>query len=316
MNERKSPGLATTQLSRREFFTQAMLGASVAALANAAPGAAPNGPAQPPLVVFSKVYQELGLGFEAAADVTAEAGLAGVDSPVRPAGEILPERAAEDLPRFVSVLRQRGLQLPLLTTAITSVSSPQTESILRAARQWGVQYYRLGFIGRRKDVSAADQVREVRAQLKELAALNRRVGLGALLQNHSPSGHTYFGGDLSELTATVEGFDPSEIGVAFDIGHALIVHGDEWRRHFDRLRSHFRVAYIKDVKLPNRWVPFGQGDLGASGYFKMLKAMQSHAPLCLHIEFDWTNHGREKTRAALVATLRACARQVRDWLAA
>ena len=47
-----------------------------------------------PIAVFSKVYQELKLDFKAAADLTAEAGLDGIDCPVRSGGEIEPEQAA------------------------------------------------------------------------------------------------------------------------------------------------------------------------------------------------------------------------------
>jgi L-ribulose-5-phosphate 3-epimerase len=303
-------------VSRREFLNQALAAASATALAGSsvwsASGAEP-APASP-IVVFSKVYQELSLGFDEAAATTAEAGLAGVDPPVRTGGEILPERAAEELPRYVEALRRRGLSMPLLTTGITSVDSPQTETILRTARAAGAQYYRLGFIERRKEDSSGAQVREVRAQLKDLAVLNRQVGIGALLQNHSPAGKTYFGGDLSELAATVEGFDPAQIGVAFDIAHALVVHGDDWRKYFERLKPHFKIAYIKDVKRAGRWVPFGQGDIGNCGYFKQLKELGYRAPISLHIEFDWTDGGKQKNREALVRTLRESSGVLRRWL--
>lgn len=308
--------VANLPVSRREFLERMLLSASATAL-----GAGSNSKvrgaeisAAPPVVVFTKVYQELNLGFEDAAAVTAEAGLNGIDCPVRPGGEILPERVAEDLPKYVETLRRRGLSLPLLTTAITSVTSPQAETIVRTAKKLGVQFYRLGFIDRDKQVSAETQVREVRAQLKDVAALNRQVGIGALLQNHSPAGHAYFGGDLNELTATVEGFDPAEIGVAFDIGHALVVHGNDWRRYFERLKPHFKIAYIKDVKPPARWVPFGQGDLDSCGYFKMLKELGYHAPVSMHMEYDWSEQGKAKDRATLVRALQASVKVTRGWL--
>src|SRR5437899_6625664 len=84
-----------------------------------------------PIVVFSKVFQELKLNFEQAAEITAQAGLDGVDCPVRPEGEMLPERAAEELPRYEEILRKRGLKIRLLTTAIVSPSTPHAEVILR-----------------------------------------------------------------------------------------------------------------------------------------------------------------------------------------
>src|SRR5262252_8664425 len=120
------------KLSRREFIDRTFKGSSAVALCGTQAlraGAAEK--KTPPIVVFSKIYQELKLNFDEAASLTAEAGLDGIDCPVRPGGEILPERAEEDLPRYFEVLRRNNLQLPLLTTGITSTATPHAEAVLR-----------------------------------------------------------------------------------------------------------------------------------------------------------------------------------------
>jgi sugar phosphate isomerase/epimerase len=305
--------LSQAGVSRREFIARALAVSCTVPIWCPGPALAGDN-ALPPIVVFSKVYQELKFNYQEAAAVTAEAGLNGVDCPVRPDGEITPERATEEMPRYVAALAKRGLQMPLITTAITSVASPHTEDILRTARKLSVQYYRVGFIPRRQAVSAEQQCREVKAQLKDLAVLNRQIGIGALIQNHSPAGKAYLGGDLAELYDLVQGFDPAQIGVAFDIGHALLVHGDQWRGHFEKLKPYIRVVYVKDVKRGGGWVPFGLGDIGHVGYFKLLRQMDYRAPISLHIEFDWTENGKAKTRKALVTTLRESAQVLRRWL--
>jgi len=138
-----------------------------------------------------------------------------------------------------------------------------------------------------------------------------------LLQNHSPSGNTvYLGGDLSELEQAVDGFDPEQIGVAFDIGHALVVHGDKWREYFEALRPHFKIAYVKDVKRTGSWVPFGQGDIAGTGYFKLLREMNYIAPISLHIEFEWQEPGKPKSRERLAQVLRESGQTLRGWLVA
>ena len=304
------------RLSRRDFIARTVAASSTVALCGG--GALPilaDGTPALPIVVFSKVYQELKLSFDDAAAVTAEAGIDGIDCPVRPGGEVLPEHVTGELPQYASALRKRGLQMPLLTTAITGVASPHTVEILRTAKKLGVKFYRLGFIIRESNASASKQVREFKAQLKDLAALNKQLGIGAIVQNHSPSGQTYVGGDLTELYEIVKDFDPAQIGVAFDIGHALVVHGDGWRLHFEKLKPHLKIAYVKDVKREGRWVPFGTGDIGSTGYFKLLRELNYQAPVSLHIEFDWTDGGKAKTRAALVKALQDSARVLRHWLA-
>ncbi len=304
---------SVNSLSRREFIGRSALAVAGAACCGASVARAEGVAPTSSIVVFSKVYQTLKLDFAAAAAVTAEAGLDGVDAPVRPGGEVLPENAAAQLPRYADALNQRNLRLPLITTAITSPSSPFADDIVKTARHLGVQYYRLGFIEQQADVKK--QIGEARAQLKGLAELNRRTGIGALLQNHSPTARTYLGGDLGELEELVKGFEPEEIGIAFDIGHAIVVHGDGWRDHFEKLKTHIRTVYVKDVTRDGKWVPFGKGAIGTVGYFKLLREMDFRGPISLHVEFDWDEKGKTRTREALVKALKDSTAVLRPWLA-
>ncbi len=228
---------------------------------------------------------------------------------------MLPEQTAEQLPKYAKALHRHGLQLPYITTAIANVSSPRTEEILRTAKKLGVTAYRIGFIEQAKDTPVEKQLAEVKAHLKELAALNREIGIGAVVQNHSPDGKVYLAGDLGQLEELVSGFDPEQIGVAFDIGHAIIVHGNEWRPYFERLQSHLVVAYVKDAKRAGRWVPFGQGEIAQTGYFELLKKLPRHIPLEMHIEYDWSHGGQAKTRPALLKVLKESAATLRQWMA-
>jgi L-ribulose-5-phosphate 3-epimerase len=272
----------------------------------------------PRLAVFSKVYQEMKLDFEQAAEATAEAGLDGIDCPVRPGGEIVPERAVDELPRYAETLRKRGVGLLLLTTGIQGVASPHARDILATGRRLGVQYYRLGYWTHRPDRPAASLQAEVRASLKELSALNGEIGVCGVLQNHSaPEDHARrnAGCDLGEMYELVKDLDPERIGVAFDLGHAIVEHGDLWREHFERLKPHIRVVYIKDVRRPARFVAFGEGEFGQSGFFKLLAGMNYRAPLSVHIEYDWAP-AADRTRQRLVKTLRESKRVLEQWLAA
>jgi sugar phosphate isomerase/epimerase len=269
----------------------------------------------PPVAVFSKVYQELKLDFAQAAEVTAEAGLAGIDCPVRPGGEILPEHAADRMGQYAEALGQRGVRMLLLTTAIQGVESPHVQEILGAAKKLGVRHYRLGYWSHQRDVPPAKLCERIRSSLKDLAAMNREMGLGALFHNHSSGGDKATGpagGDLGELYDLVKDFDPNQIGVAFDLGHAIITHGDDWRQHFQRLKRHIRIVYVKDVQRPSRFVPFGQGEFGRTDFSRLLAQMNYAAPFSMHVEYEWAPPGH-KTRAALVETLKRNRRAMELW---
>jgi len=302
-------------LSRRDFLARtALAGAAVAwpQLASAAPA---GGKWPPRIPVFSKLYQELKLDFDQAAELTAEAGLDGVDCPVRPKGEIEPERAADEMPRYAEALRKRKLGMLLITSGINSMSTPHAEIVLRTAKKLGIRYYRLGFSTNRGGVGTP--ISEIKAQLREVAACNKELGLTGVIQNHSPSGKsTYVGGDLHEMYEIVKDFNPDQIGVAFDLCHALVVHGDDWGARFDQLKPHIKVAYVKDVKRPKELTPFGEGEFKNTDYFKRLKRLNLAAPLSMHIEYKWCPEGQEKTRAAMLKMLQQNLRVLKGWIAA
>jgi sugar phosphate isomerase/epimerase len=272
----------------------------------------------PPMAVFSKVYQELKLDFEQSAEVTAAAGLDGIDCPVRAGGEIPPEQAADQMPLYAEALRRHNVRMLLLTTGIQGVSSPHARDILSTGKTLGVRFYRLGYWSHAPDKPVAALLSEIQSKLEELAAMNTELGVCGVLQNHSaPQDHSRrnAGCDLVEMHEIVKGFNPDQIGVAFDLGHAIVEHGDQWREHFERLKPHIRLVYIKDVQRPSRFVPFGEGEFRRTGFFKLLAQMDYRAPLSIHIEYDWAPPAG-KSRAALLATLQESKRVLGQWLGA
>ena len=306
--------MTKTRIDRRSFLRTTAVGAGC--ILAGKPGFASQAAEHPvpPVAVFSKVYQELKLDFAQSAEVTAEAGLEGIDCAVRPGGEILPEDAAKRMPQYAQALAKRGLRILLATTAIQGVSSPHAREILETSKTLGMRYYRLGFWNHRPGLPPEQLYARIESSLKELAALNRELGLCALFQNHSsPNPKTaYVGSDLAEMYRIVKNFHPDQLAVAFDLGHAIIAHGDQWRSHFDQLKKHIRVVYVKDMRRPSQFVPFGQGEFGRTNFFRLLAEMNYHAPLSMHVEYDWAPDGK-KTRALLVETLKRNRRVLGQW---
>jgi len=131
-------------LTRREFAT-ATAAAAVASTA-VSPGLFAQGEGEKrfKIIGFTKPFQNL--NFEDTAKTVAEIGWDGIECPVRPKGQIEPERAPDELPRLVEALKKQGKELTIVTTAITSVSQPHTEQLLRTAARLGIRRYRLGFL--------------------------------------------------------------------------------------------------------------------------------------------------------------------------
>ena len=92
-------------ISRRGFLKTTGTAIAAASLANDA-GAARPGPARErTFCLFSKHLPELR---ERARKAVKEAGFDGVDLTVRAQGHVLPEKAADDLPRAVEAITARG----------------------------------------------------------------------------------------------------------------------------------------------------------------------------------------------------------------
>src|SRR3954470_25031962 len=115
--------------SRRDFIARTAL-ASVAATVGF-PSIAAEVPAKKyKIITFSKPFRELNA--KQTADLVAEVGWDGIELPVRAKDEqVLPEKADEELPKFVEALRAAGgREVSLVTTDITEANA-RAEKLLR-----------------------------------------------------------------------------------------------------------------------------------------------------------------------------------------
>ena len=148
-------------LSRRQFL-QVSSAAAWAAGAVPLPMNSAGRPARRPyrgtFCFFSKVVPQL--NWQELAKSVKAAGFGGVDLTVRGGGHVAPQRAAEDLPKAVEAIRAEGLEVPMITTALTSAEHPTAVPILSTASKLSIPflkpgYYRYKFIDVRKELEEA-----------------------------------------------------------------------------------------------------------------------------------------------------------------
>jgi sugar phosphate isomerase/epimerase len=218
------------------------------------------------------------------------------------------------LPKLVDALKKQGKELTLMTTAITNVSQPHTEQLLRTAAKLGIRRYRLGFWKYDSRKSVPDQLGVVGAQLRDLAALNQELGLQAGFQNHS--GRDYVGAPVWDLWTMMKDLDPRHIGVCFDLGHATLEGGLSWPIGARLMEHRFTAVFVKDFLWQRtdrgwqeQWVPLGEGMVDKA-FFKWLKTTNFNGPICQHHEYD---HGEGKS---MIAKMQKDLKVLREWLAA
>ncbi|MCE5250569.1 TIM barrel protein [bacterium] len=279
-------------LTRRTFLK----GASTAGIASAVLGAGHSTGAQAAeksvlkFGGFTKTFQSLGLNYEETAEAAAEVGWDGIECPVRPEGHVLPERVEDDLPRMVEALGKRKLELLIMATAIRNPDEQYTERILRTASKLGIRYYRCGWWQYRDDAAIQDQLAEIKPQLRDLAQLNKELGMCGLYQNHS--GRNMVGAAVWDVYEIIRDLDPRYLASHFDIGHATVEGGLSWRTQYRLIQSHIGAVIVKDFTwecTPGKggtvdWCLLGKGMVSAE-FFTMLKKSGYQAPITQHFEY-------------------------------
>ena len=270
-------------MNRRDFV-KTMAAASAAATVPFSLSAATR---SKKIVVFSKHLQWL--DYQKSAEVVAQAGLDGVDLTVRPGGHVLPERAEEDLPKAVEAMHNAGLDVPMMTTRITSAADPQTEKLLKVASELGIKYYRMGYLSYDDDLGIEGTLKHYRSQMEELADVNRQYGVHGAYQNHAG---TRVGAPIWDLWLLLKGLDPKHIGIQYDIKHATAEGGRSWVLGLELVQDFVRCIVLKDFvwqKRNGEWrdtsVPLGTGMVDFDEYFKRLKHMNFSGPISLHLEY-------------------------------
>ena len=263
---------------------------------------------------FTKFLKELSP--EKTAQAAVDIGWDGIELPIRAKDHVLPERVEEDLPKMVEALKAKNLEVLVIATEIRGADEPQTEKVLRSAVKQGIRLYRLGGLKYKEGIPVPKQLDEFRARLKELAALNRELGITGLYQNHSGNG--YVGASVWDIHEMIKDFDPKQIGVHFDIGHATVEAGLSWPTSFGLVKDRIGAVIVKDFywKLtPGEgsktvWVPLGQGTIHPR-FFGMLRASGFRGPITMQFEYPFEGGNELESR---LKAMKQDNLKLREWI--
>lgn len=198
------------------------------------------------MLLFAEFFQDVPLPVLAAR--AREMGLDGLDLSVRADGNIPPDAVEDALPSAAETLAASGLVIGKITTALQKADDPLTRRILETARTLGITRYQIGSWLYREFGALRALRTEIRARLRDLAALNADLGITGLIQNHSCE---QFGANLADLDYVLEGIDPAHLGIYYDPAHATIEGGGlGWLMSLDLISDHIAALGVKDF----RWV--------------------------------------------------------------
>ena len=298
-------------ITRRDFVTMTAMGAAALAMAGMAPAQQPTAAKRFKLIAFSKPFQSL--SFDRTADLVAEVGWDGIECPVRGKGQVEPARVEEDLPKMVEAMGRRQLEVSIITTDVREVT-PLNEKVLRTAAKLGIRKYRMGWLRYAKDKPMADQLRDMQAKFRDLAALNKELGIQGGYQNHS--GADSIGAPVWDIHSVLKDLDPQHLGIHFDIGHATLEGGLCWPLHARVMQPHYAAIYVKDFLWEKgasgwrqRWCPLGEG-LVKKSFFDELKKSAYTGPISQHHEY----FSASTDEKAMLAAYKADLAVLRKWM--
>jgi L-ribulose-5-phosphate 3-epimerase len=253
-------------------------------------------PQQPsyPISVFSKMLHWL--DYSEMAKFARELGFDGVDLTVRPNGHVLPERVVEDLPKVFGILQKAGLNVYMITTAVSHADEPYTEAILKTASSLGIKHYRMNWIDYDNKISVQDNLGKIEKQLSKLAQLNGKYKIIGEYQNHSGAN---FGSPVWDLHSVLKKINSPWLGSQYDVYHAKVESANSWPLGLELLRPYIRTLVFKDFiwdykdgKQITKNVPLGDGIIDYKKYLAIIKDYKINVPISLHYEYDLGGAGQ------------------------
>jgi sugar phosphate isomerase/epimerase len=218
------------------------------------------------------------------------AGFRGIDLTVRKGGHVMPQRAAEDLPKAVAAIRSEGLEVPMITTELVSSDDPTAVPILSTAAKLSIPflkpgYYHYKFVDVRKELEQAGK------QFRGLVELAQKYEVQVGFHNHAG----YIGAQTWDIAPLIDTLDPKWGGYYYDLENAAAEGGVEgWRIAANLVMPRMKMMAVKDCywKKTERkgWqettCPLGEGMCRYRDFLKMAAEGGFHGPISLHIEYQ------------------------------
>jgi sugar phosphate isomerase/epimerase len=268
-------------MNRRQFAAASLAAAAVAAGSRSLVAAQAARPKRK-FCAFIKFVQSL--KYDELAERIAALGFDGVEATVRQGGYIDPADAPAELPKLHAALKKQGLEITIVTSDIVRADQPHAEHLLQAAAELGIPRYRLGFMQYDLEKPVLEQLAALPPVFDALAALNRRVGIAALYQNHS--GAKMVGATIWDLHYLIKNYPVAEVGCVYDIRHATVEAGEAWPTLYQLMKPHIGALSVKDFRWKGRRAanaPLGEGQVDPAFFEKLDPKFAG--PLSVHVEY-------------------------------
>ena len=277
--------------TRRQFLAAA---AAAQAAAQSRPGVmtAPMPRSTPPLCLYSQAVVKV--EYADLAPILKGMGFDGCDLSVQAGGHVRPDMASLDLVRAVESLRGAGIDVPVITTALTSAQDPDAREVLGIAGIVKVPLFRPGH-WKYGDADIMARLSEVRRDISLLGGLGRAAGLAMAFHNQAGDS---VGASVWDTDTMIRTMDPQAVGYDFDIGAATAEGGAEgWsvalRLALPRLKMVTAADFYWAKADGGGWkmtpCPLGEGMVDWPRFCATLARANFQGPISLHLDYHPAN---------------------------
>jgi sugar phosphate isomerase/epimerase len=255
----------------------------------ARPRGAPKPRTSPAVCLYSQHL--IKIEYEALGMVLRDLGFDGCDLAVIPGGHVPPEKAGSDLMRAIEAVSGVGLEVPLLTTAMTNGGDPMGRMVLSIAGFMGIPIFRPGYwhYGNAPDIEGRQL--EVQREIMGLASIARAYNVAMAVHNMAGDN---VGASLFEFSAMFRGIDPRWVGYDFDPGYATETGGVEGANTMLRLAMpRLKAVTVKDFywsKEGGSWkatpCPLGEGMVDWRTVFSALAKARYTGPITIEMKYQ------------------------------
>jgi sugar phosphate isomerase/epimerase len=220
--------------------------------------------------------------------IVSDMGYDGVDLTVLPGGHVDPRLTNVDMMRAVEVVASARLELPMISTDITTTQNPTAYPVLYLANEAGVRYFRTGYWP--QSIAVQARLTQAKQELLSVILLARRCNMFAMVPNKAGN---FVGHNTAEMGRMIGDLDPNWVGVYFDIANVVADAGaDGWETAFRTALPRMRAIALQDFTWKQQgeekiiqMCPMGEGVVDWKKFFSLLASAKYNGPLSLHMEY-------------------------------
>jgi L-ribulose-5-phosphate 3-epimerase len=277
-----SPFLGTLTATRRQFLG-GLAALPLAAQQRSGPGAM-RLRATPTVCLYSQVLIEI--SHVDMPRIVQALGFDGVDLSVQPGGHVLPAKAGNFLMPALEACTGIGLDVPMITTALTALEDKDAQDVLGLASFIKVPYFRPGHWKMSGSVAVEMQLPMVQRQVLGLAQLARATGMTMGVHNYIEGAE---GAAVDDIARVIRPADQRLVGFDFDVGYAAAQGGDKgFQPALETALPRLKMVSLRDFKLDESRkmipCPLGEGVVNWPAFFTALAKARFAGPISLQVD--------------------------------